>query len=234
MSGPMPEAQSIDEKPTREYWMPQKGESIQEYYERFASVYTEAVSSGGAAEMHCTPVIVSMAIERWPRATDGTTTAANVLDVGCGTGLVASTLMRTMCELTDHVKSQSKLCGMDQASEMLKQAHKTGAYTSTLQHDIQTSPWPIEPNWADLVVCNGVIIYLDMPEVLDEFVRVTKPHGHILIMIREDQDQTWTAKREAMVASGQWKLSDVTNAFPNFPQNPEEPGMCRIWTYQKL
>ena len=80
----------------------------------------------------------------------------------------------------------------------------------------------------------GVIIYLSCPDVLEEYVRVTKPQGHILLMIREDQDKAWTIKREAMVNAGLWKLSEVTETLPNFPQNPEEPAPFNVWIYQKL
>ena len=48
------------------------------------------------AKMHCTPIIVRMATERWPKNESGSYLKANYLDVGCGTGVVAKGIFNEM------------------------------------------------------------------------------------------------------------------------------------------
>ena len=75
-----------------------------------------------------------------------------MLDVGCGTGLVIKDLMPRM-NLDRTTLERTALCGMDLSPLMLEKAGAT--YTSRVEHSIEDMPWPIDVNWADLIVCNG-------------------------------------------------------------------------------
>ena len=72
---------------------------------------------------------------------------------------------------------------MDLSPEMLRASGST--YKETFAHDLKVK-WPIEDNFADIITCNGVFVYVDDCNVLDEFARVTKTGGMILLMIRKD------------------------------------------------
>ena len=58
---------------------------------------------------------------------------------------------------------------------------------------------------ADITICNGVFIYLNNVNILEEFVRTCKSDGKCLLMFREDVDPAWAEKREEMEAEGKWR-----------------------------
>ena len=57
--------------------------------------------------------------------------------------------------------------------------------------------------------------------VLAEFVRVTKPGGHICYNIRTDHKLAWLETEKAMVANGSWQLLTETEPRPYLPNNPD-------------
>merc|ERR1711933_97028 len=109
---------------------------------------------------------------------------ANILDVGCGTGLLGELLL----ENTQNTNVINSIDGMDLTQEMLDilEKERGDLYNEIHQHDIAETPWPFESNKYDLSVCNGVLVYVKDSDCLDEFVRVTKPGGHCLLMLRKD------------------------------------------------
>lgn len=55
-------------------------------------------------------------------------------------------------------------------------------------------PWPVDSASIDVCMCNGVLIYVDDPSCLDEFVRVTKIGGYCVLMFRHDGYPTYAEK----------------------------------------
>ena len=99
-----------------------------------------------------------------------------VLDVGVGTGL----------SLSDYSPS-TKLCGVDISEPMLRKAyervaqHKLGHVEALAVMDAQHLGFPDAS--FDAVVAQYVITTVPDPEAtLDEFVRVTKPGGEIILV----------------------------------------------------
>ncbi|MBS8225985.1 methyltransferase domain-containing protein [Vannielia litorea] len=74
--------------------------------------------------------------------------ALSVLDAGCGSGLAAPVL----------APLAARLDGLDISPEILKEAEKTGAYTTLFTHDLARTPLP-EPGAYDLIVVMDVLIY---------------------------------------------------------------------------
>lgn len=98
------------------------------------------------------------------------------LDVGCGTGIITSSLL----------KMGYRVVGCDYSLEMLKALKVRSQTTSKdgrwLQADIEHLP--IKPSCSDFVICLGVLIYLDeLEKSLEEIARVLLPNGIAIVTI---------------------------------------------------
>jgi len=154
-------------------WMPENGNSVQGMYVSFANTYEDFVQSNGV-NMQTNHVMVNLMRKYWPRCPSGKgASAATIVDIGCGTGLIGKMFMQR-AELdvffaSDESKAQTVLRGIDLTPEMLLRV-PSSLYHEVLQQDAGT-PWTMfKDNSSDISICNGVLIYLQNPDVLDEFV----------------------------------------------------------------
>lgn len=92
----------------------------------------------------------------------------DVLDLGCGTGLVGTALGPLA----------RSLAGVDLSPRMLEEAARKGCYTAL--HDADIAPWLAQagPASFDLVVAADVFIYIgDLQEIVREVRRLLRPGG---------------------------------------------------------
>ncbi|XP_072335939.1 methyltransferase-like protein 27 isoform X2 [Scyliorhinus torazame] len=126
---------------------------------------------------------------------------ALVLDVPCGTGLVADGLQKL---------GFKNFHGIDGSERMLKIAESKGLYQS-LTRWILTSdePLPIEPGSYDLVIVVGGLAQQHLPwDILPEMLRVTKPGGFICFTLRAeetDHRRKLLASIQELVNTGLWE-----------------------------
>ena len=91
----------------------------------------------------------------------------NILDAGCGHGFVISTLSGH-CPSTD-------FCGLDMSEGALDYARRLVPAATLVRGDVTRLPFP-EKSF-DLVICFGVLPYVDQPRLaLQEFGRVSRQH----------------------------------------------------------
>eukprot|EP00192_Tetraselmis_astigmatica_P019185 CAMPEP_0117662720 /NCGR_PEP_ID=MMETSP0804-20121206/8201_1 /TAXON_ID=1074897 /ORGANISM="Tetraselmis astigmatica, Strain CCMP880" /LENGTH=227 /DNA_ID=CAMNT_0005469633 /DNA_START=222 /DNA_END=902 /DNA_ORIENTATION=- len=149
------------------------------------------------------------------------------LDVGCGTGLVAKHLATT------HAICFSHSMGCDLSMNMLTAAKTKGLYHEVSKLDMSMIPWSGVPSERfDIVTCNGVLIYVEEVNCLDEFLRVTKCGGHICLMFRHDGYSAYEAKVEALIQSGKWELVHKSETRRNFETTRSEAAsnvLYNIW-----
>ena len=89
-----------------------------------------------------------------------------ILDVGCGTGLVAEYLAHHGFKKSD---------GLDFSPEMLKIAEKKGIYQSLVEADLE-KPLQIAQGSYDAAICCGTFTHGHVgPQALGEICRVLKP-----------------------------------------------------------
>ncbi len=144
--------------------------------------------------------------------------AASVLDVGCGTGMVAAALRA--------VGSRAQITGLDISESSLRVAERSGHYSLLEAVDLQ-QPLPLEDDSVEVLVCVGVMTYLpDTEAVWREFARVTRPGGLVVLTQRED---LWTPREcrgviNRMVADGVWTPLDISGPAPYLPHADGELG----------
>ena len=100
-----------------------------------------------------------------------------ILDAGCGTGLVGLELQR---------RGVGTIDGLDLSPGMLERARATGAYRDLREADL-TVALDVADDRYDAVVCVGTLTHGHVgPSVLSEFVRVVRPGGFLVATVLDD------------------------------------------------
>jgi SAM-dependent methyltransferase len=121
------------------------------------------------------------------------------VDVGCGLGYLGYTYWPYFGE-------GGRYFGVDISSKLLQDAAKAaeewaiGGEARFTEGDVYKLPFP--DNFADLVMCQGLLMHLEKPELaLSEMVRVVKPGG--LIMCKEPDNLS------PILAKRHWSLPEL-------------------------
>jgi len=136
-----------------------------------------------------------------------------VLDVGCGTGMVGRELRSR--------GFRGRLVGLDISTASLRVAQQSGAYDDLRPADLQ-QPLPLDDDAVDALVCVGVMTYLaDVEAVWREFARVVRPGGHVMVTQRED---LWEPREcqdvvDRLAAEGVWTPLEVRGPAPYLPDS---------------
>lgn len=100
-----------------------------------------------------------------------------ILDAGCGTGLVGVALADRGARTID---------GVDLSPGMLARAEATGAYRRLTPADLSRA-LPVAADAYDVVVCVGTLTHGHVgPGVFGEFVRLARPGGTIVATVLDD------------------------------------------------
>lgn len=140
---------------------------------------------------------------------------AEILDVGCGTGMFAKALSERL---------KCRIEGLDISAASLELADRHGCYDRLQCHDLQVIPLPVAENTFDAAGCIGVLTYIEDPaDLLADLCRAVRPGGYILFTQRDDR---WVEKDCAALISsfeerGLWTLLMVSEPRPYLPNNEE-------------
>lgn len=109
----------------------------------------------------------------------------SVLDVACGTGIVARTA-------TAHVGPDGRVVGLDMLPDMLEQAQSTPPTERVVEwQQASADNMPFEDGEFDVVLCqHGLQFFPDKPASLAEMRRVMSPGGRLGIMVLDDIGRT--------------------------------------------
>ncbi|WP_226354229.1 MULTISPECIES: class I SAM-dependent methyltransferase [unclassified Pseudonocardia] len=100
-----------------------------------------------------------------------------ILDAGCGTGLVGVALRERGATTVD---------GIDLSTGMLERARATGAYRELREADL-TAALALPDDSYDVVVCVGTLTHAHVgPSALAEFTRVVRPGGYLVATVLDD------------------------------------------------
>ncbi|XP_006784905.1 methyltransferase-like protein 27 isoform X2 [Neolamprologus brichardi] len=133
---------------------------------------------------------------------------AVVLDVACGTGLVATQLKKL---------GFGKFVGVDGSKAMLELARQSGLYQDSKQVMLGEEPLPIQ--WVDsfdvVVIVGGLSFGHVPPAVVRDLCKSTKPGGYICMTTRSNQDNLeykgfLDSELRQMENEGLWTCVEVT------------------------
>jgi predicted TPR repeat methyltransferase len=149
---------------------------------------------------------------------------AEVLDAGCGTGLVGVSLN----SLGNH-----RIVGLDLSPGMLRRSEATGVYAELHQGSL-LQRLPFDDGRFAAVVSVGVFTYGHVDgSAFAELARVTAPGGHVTITFRDDAvDQLgYRDAQQRLIDAGAWTLIEMTDAMPLIREDGVD-AMLRVWTWQ--
>jgi len=132
-----------------------------QWFDRLASTWEATFTEDITARLR--EIIVSLDIKP----------GARILDVGCGTGVLAPMLL-------ERVGPETTITAVDISSEMLRRAQAKGHPIEYVLADGQNLP--LSDHTFDWVICNAVFPhFLDKRSALREIRRVLREGGHLLI-----------------------------------------------------
>lgn len=120
---------------------------------------------------------------------------AEILDVGCGTGLVGAALAETGYRTID---------GCDLTPEMLEKARERGIYRRLFEADLNRPPLGVRDGAYGAAVAVGVFSFsLIHPDALDEVLRLLAPGAPLIIGVNADfyAEGTLARKLDALVSA---------------------------------
>lgn len=135
--------------------------------------------------------------------------AGSVYDAACGTGIVGGIL-----ELLGY----SQIVGSDLSPDMLKSAQTLSAYNRLYEHDLGNRI-PEEDDSFSALTCFGSLGPGHAPaSCLDEFIRITRPGGHIVFNTRAEtyDEQPLKGRVETLINSGEWTVVDQSPVFQSY------------------
>lgn len=165
------------------------------FYDDWAPYYDQDV----AALEYRAP---SLAVDRLCQAFPGSPQDALILDVACGTGLVAAELQ---------ARGFVQLHGMDGSPEMLKQARARGLYHHLNLCTLGQEPLPSPEGTFDAVIMVGALSDGQVPcSAIPELLRVTKPGGLVCLTTRTNPSNLrykdmLEATLDALEQAGAWE-----------------------------
>ena len=153
-------------------------EELKEYYDRWSIAYDQDVQN----EAYCGPDYIAAYLDLLPKQNGKFLNFRNrnleIIDAGCGTGLVGLALNR---------KGYNNIDGFDLSYGMVEAASKTEAYRKLTGGCDMTQRIEAYPdNHYDAAVSCGVFTLGHVPPTaLEEMIRFTKPGGLVVVSTRK-------------------------------------------------
>lgn len=157
-----------DEDFLKDAYRDRSDDETRAYYQEWARTYDAEVGGNDYAQpARCADALLSLLPAK----------DAQILDVGCGTGLSGVALRSAGYALID---------GCDYAPEMLARAARTGAYRRLFETNLNAPPVDAADGAYDAATCVGVFSFGHVsPDALEEILRIVKPGGPVIIGLNE-------------------------------------------------
>lgn len=172
--------------------------------------YDTTQAMGYAAPEHAATRLAELLLPAAPHA--------EVLDAGCGTGLVGAALAQAGLDTVD---------GLDLSTAMLEQARGKGVYRHLGRADL-TGRLDVSDSAYDAVICVGTLTEGHVgPEALDELVRVARPGAPVVATIL---DRIWEAQgyRDKVAELGERGAATLQEAAPRSVYHTKEDITCNL------
>lgn len=136
--------------------------------------------------------------------------AGEVLDAGCGTGLLGEPL---------HLLGYRALTGVDLSPEMLAQAEARGVYGELRAMDLGARLDFPDDRFAAATALGVLTPGHAPPTALDEILRVTRPGGHLIFTVSQPayEDCGFKEHMATIDAKDLWEALETTPSFRAIP-----------------
>ena len=136
---------------------------------------------------------------------------ANILDVGCGTGLAGMELAK---------RGFSQIDGFDLSEGMLVEAGRLGIYREL---KVAALGGPLDyptASYDSAIACGVFSVGHATADGLDEVVRIIKPGGYFSLTLRTDiyESDGYQARDEAYTSTGKWELAEISEPLALLPE----------------
>ena len=178
---------------------------VRAYYDGWTKSYEQDVLSWGYQAPAVAVEFLSSRVEP----------EAQILDAGCGTGLVGQALK---------AKGYHDVVGVDLSPDSLDLAAKTQSYRALAEADFTDLPVNLTDASFGALLSVGVLSYLaNVEDVLREFCRVVEPSGLIVVTERTDlfAERNSGEIFESLEEDGSWKILTITEPQTYIPGHPE-------------
>ncbi len=210
------------QKDRSEYWLQRvygarSTEELRESYDQWAPDYDRNLERA----RYQNPPLAAGLIGRYVRPGAG-----EVLDAGCGTGLLGDILMTL---------GYDKIVGIDLSHAMLAQAEARGVYRELRQMDMSEALDFPDGRFAACVAFGVLTKGHAPPKALDEMLRVTRSGGYLIFSISEPafQDGGFKERLAALDGSGLWDTVEVTPHYRPIPDSQTEGDLlARLFVYR--
>jgi SAM-dependent methyltransferase len=156
---------------------------------------------------------------------------AEILDAGCGTGLVGLSLAE---------RGHTRLVGFDLSTGMLERSEARRyrdreVYSELIQGSL-LDRLPFEDGRFGSVVSVGVFTLGHVDgSAFAELARVTEAGGHVSITFRDDavDHLGYRAEQQRLIDAATWELVDLTEPIAMVHEDGDDI-MLRVWTWRVL
>ncbi len=152
--------------------------------------------------------------------------AGEILDAGCGTGLLGDPL---------HLLGYHALTGIDLSPEMLARAEARGVYDELQAMDLGARLDFPDDRFAACTALGVLTPGHAPPTALDEMLRVTGPGGHLIFTVTQPafEDGGFKDHMAALDAKGLWEARETTPPFRPIPDSKAEGDIeARFFVYR--
>lgn len=185
-------------------------------YDDWAQKYEADVRSWG----YKLPEIVAEKLKKL--VPEGQEESFKVLDAGAGDGLSGKAIAE---------QGLKDVTGVDVSPELIKIAKKNKIYKVAEVADLNKT-LKYKTDQFDAMTVVGVMTYLNSEGCcLDEFCRIVKPGGLVIMTHRTDKLDLWDPRQEQMEKDGRWKKVDISEPLPYLPENPEYAEKIKVKVY---
>jgi predicted TPR repeat methyltransferase len=149
---------------------------------------------------------------------------AEILDAGCGTGLVGVSLSEL---------GHARIVGFDLSPGMLERSAARGVYAELHQGSL-LDRLPFDDGRFGSVVSVGVFTLGHVEgSAFAELARVTAPGGHVSITFRDDafDHLGYRVEQQRMIDDGTWQVAEITEPMALIHEGGEDI-MLRVWTWK--
>lgn len=193
----------------------QETEEVEKYYNKWASDYDKNIRDYG----YNAPEQTAQLLKKF------NTLEGTICDAGCGSGLTGQALKETCFD---------SIIGFDLSPDFAKVALKKNVYEEVDIVNMHERPFKYKDDQFAGTICIGTLTYIeDVPPVLREFARITKPGGMVIFTHRTDMidDPKFQENLKRIETDKIWEEVLVSDPQPYLPGNKDFSDKINIVYY---